>query len=74
MTEEPDREPSLETVETGPIAVETSPVAGAVDEPPVATVAMLLSLKSENQSSEAVIKPVVATIFVGTKSRWPRPR
>ena len=33
MTEEPDREPSLETVETGA-------VAGAVEEAPVATVAM----------------------------------
>ena len=33
MTEEPDREPSVETVETGP-------VAAAVDQAPVATVAM----------------------------------
>ena len=36
---------------------------------PVAIVGMPLSLKSENQSSEAVIKLVVGTIFVGTKSR-----
>jgi hypothetical protein len=41
---------------------------------PVAMVGMPLSLKSENQSSEAVIRPVVGMIFVGTKSRWPKPR
>ena len=41
---------------------------------PVAIVGMPLSLKSENQSSDAVIKPLDATIFVGTKSRCPKPR
>ena len=41
---------------------------------PVAIVGMPLSLKSENQSSDAVIRLVVGMIFVGTKSRWPNPK
>jgi hypothetical protein len=40
----------------------------------MASVGRPLLLKSENQSSEAVINPAVGIIRVGTKSKSPSPR
>ena len=41
---------------------------------PVAMVGMPLPAKSENQSSDAVIRLLDGTMRVGTRSRSPKPR